>query len=69
MVNKSMGLAEIATIGWGKSVATAVLNLNKAEVAQYGFRKVLSTTISGTKVATIDTSNAVTRPTCHKNLR
>ena len=49
MITKGMGLADIATIGWGKSVATAVLNLNKAEVAQYGFRKALAATVAGVK--------------------
>lgn len=51
MVSKGMGLAEIATIGWGKSLATAALNLNKAEVAQHGFRKALAAVISGTTAA------------------
>ena len=51
MITKGMGLSEIATIGWGKSLATAALNLNKAEVAQQGFRKALAAVISGTKAA------------------
>ena len=51
MVSKGMGLAEIATLGWGKSLATAALNLNKTEVAQQGFRKALAAVISGTKAA------------------
>ena len=51
MVTKGMGLAEIATLGWGKSIGTAVLNLNKAEVAQYGFKKALAAVISGTSAA------------------
>ena len=51
MVTKGMGLAEIATLGWGKSLATAALNLNKAEVAQYGLRKAIAAVISGTKAS------------------
>ena len=51
MVTKGMGLAEIATLGWGKSVGTALLNLNKAEVSLYGFRKALAAVISGTSAA------------------
>ena len=51
MVTKGMGLADIATIGWGKSLLTAALNLNKAEVAQYGFRKALAAVITGTKAS------------------
>lgn len=49
MVTKGMGLADIATIGWTKSLATAALNLNKATVAQYGFKKALAEVITGTK--------------------
>ena len=51
MVTKGMGLANIATLGWGKSVGTALLNLNKAEVGLYGFRKALAAVISGTTAA------------------
>lgn len=51
MVTKGMGLADVATIGWYKSLGTAVFNLNKAEVAQYGFRKALTATITGTKAS------------------
>lgn len=51
MVTKHMGLLDIATIGWRKSILTAILNLNKAEVAQEGFRKALAATISGTKAS------------------
>ena len=51
MVTKGMGLAEVATLGWGKSLATAVLNLNKTEVATNGFRKALAAVITGTSAA------------------
>ena len=51
MISKGMGLADIATLGWGKSLLTAALNLNKAEVAQYGFRKALAAVISGTSAS------------------
>lgn len=51
MVIKGMGLAEISTIGWGKSILTAVFNLNKAEVGLYGFRKALAAVITGTKAS------------------
>lgn len=51
MVAKGMGLADIATIGWGKSLATTALNLNKTTVAQYGFRKALAEVITGTKAS------------------
>lgn len=62
MVTKGMGLAEIATLGWGKSVGTALLNLNKAEVGLYGFRKALAAVITGTQaseIANIRTSKAI----------
>lgn len=62
MITKGMGLADIATIGWGKSLLTAALNLNKAEVAQYGFRKALAAVITGTQaseLAHIRTSKAI----------
>ena len=62
MVTKGMGLAEIATIGWSKSLLTATFNLNKAEVAQYGFRKALAAVITGTKaseLATVRSSKAI----------
>jgi len=60
MVTKGMGLADIATIGWGKSLATAALNLNKAEVAQYGFRKALAAVITGTKASELANRRAST---------
>lgn len=53
MIVKNMGLAEIATLGWGKSVLTAVFNLNKAEVGMYGFRKALTAVITGTQASEI----------------
>ena len=62
MITKGMGLADIATIGWGKSIATAALNLNKASVAQYGFRKALAEVITGTKaseLATVRSTKAI----------
>ncbi len=51
MITKGMGLAEISTIGWAKSLLTAALNLNKMEVAQYGVRKALAAVISGQKAS------------------
>lgn len=62
MVTKGMGLAEIATLGWGKSLGTAVFNLNKSEVALYGFRKALAAVITGTnanELATVRTTKAI----------
>lgn len=62
MITKGMGLAEIATIGWGKSILTAVFNLNKAEVATFGFRKALAAVITGTsahELATVRSSKAI----------
>lgn len=62
MVTKGMGLAEIATLGWGKSLGTSVLNLNKNTVAQYGFRKALAEVITGTKasdLANVRSSKAI----------
>lgn len=51
MFKRDMGLAQIATLGWGKSFFTALLGLNKTEVAMHGFRKTLIATISGTKAS------------------
>lgn len=62
MVTKGMGLAEIATLGWGKSLLTATFNLNKLEVGQYGLRKALAAVITGTKaseLANVRTSKAI----------
>ena len=62
MVTKGMGLADIATIGWTKSLGTAIFNLNKATVAQYGFRKALAEVITGTKaeqLATVSSTKAI----------
>ena len=56
MITKGMGLAEIATIGWRKSLLTAVFNLNKAEVGLYGFRKALAAVITGTKASELATT-------------
>ena len=58
MVTKGMGLAEVATLGWGKSVGTAVLNLNKAEVGAYGFKKALAAVITGTKASDLATRSS-----------
>lgn len=58
MITKGMGLAEIATMGWGKSVLTATLNLNKMEVAQYGVRKALAAVITGTQASDLATRSA-----------
>lgn len=51
MVTKGMGLAEVATMGWGKSLATATLNLNKTTVAQHGLRKAIAEVITGTNAS------------------
>lgn len=62
MITKNMGLAEIATVGWGKSILTATLNLNKSEVALYGFRKALAAVITGTQaseIANVRTTKAI----------
>ena len=53
MFKRNMGLAEIATLGWGKSFFTALAGLNKTDVALHGFRKTLIATISGTEAASL----------------
>lgn len=53
MFKRNMGLAEIATLGWGKSFFTALLGLNKTDVAVHGFLKTLTATVSGTNAATV----------------
>ena len=53
VLKRNMGLAEIATLGWGRSFMTALLGLNKADVATHGFLKTLTATISGTDAATV----------------
>ena len=53
MFKRNMGLAEIATLGWGRSFGTALLGLNKTDVALHGLRKTLVATMSGTKAATV----------------
>ena len=53
MFKRNMGLAQIATLGWGKSFATALLGLNKTDVAMHGFLKTLTATISGTKASSL----------------
>ena len=62
MVTKGLGLVDIATMGWSKSILTAVFNLNKFEVGQYGLRKALAATLTGTKaneIATMRSSKAI----------
>ena len=54
MVVKGMGLADIATIGWNKSILTAALNLNKETVAAHGLRKALAEVITGTKAIELE---------------
>ena len=51
MITKGFGLADIATVGWGKSILTMIFNLEKAEVGMYGFRKSLVAAITGTKAS------------------
>ena len=53
MFKRNMGLAQIATLGWGKSFMTALTGLNKVDVATHGFLKTLTATISGTEASTI----------------
>ena len=53
MFKRNMGLAEIATLGWGRSFGTALMGLNKTEVALHGFWKTLLATVSGTDAATV----------------
>jgi len=53
ILKRNMGLAEIATLGWGKSFATALMGLNKTDVALHGFWKTLVATTSGTDAATV----------------
>ena len=53
VLKRNMGLAEIATLGWGRSFMTALLGLNKTDVALHGFWKTLTATISGTDAATV----------------
>lgn len=53
VLKRNMGLADMATIGWGKSFMTALMGLNKTDVALHGFNKTLLATISGTDAATV----------------
>ena len=53
ILKRNMGLAQIATMGWGKSFFTALLGLNKTDVAMHGFLKTLTATISGTKASEV----------------
>ena len=53
ILKRNMGLAEIATLGWGRSFGTALMGLNKTDVALHGFWKTLTATISGTEAATV----------------
>lgn len=50
---KDMGVLDIATLGWSKSLASTVLQLDKAEVAVHGFWKTLLANISGTEASTV----------------
>ena len=58
MVIKGMGLADIATIGWGKSILTTALNLDKLEVAQYGLGKAIAAVVTGTKASELSSMRA-----------
>lgn len=53
MFKKGMSIAEISTIGFGRSLGTAILGLKKADVATHGFLKTLFATITGTDAATV----------------
>lgn len=53
MFKRNMGLVDIATLGWRKSLGTALFGLNKTDVALHGFRKTLLATITGTKASTV----------------
>lgn len=58
MITKGMGLAQISTIGFGKSILTAALNLNKLEVAHYGVRKAIAAVITGQKAEELATTRS-----------
>ena len=50
---KGFGALDIATLGWTRSMASSVLQLNKSEVAMHGLLRTLIATSSGTKANTI----------------
>ncbi len=57
MLKRDMGLAQIATLGWGRSFGTALMGLNKTDVALHGFWKTLVATTAGTDAATVSNMN------------
>ena len=52
MLKKNIGLVDITTMGWSKSLATAIMGLKRADVITHGFWRTLIATVSGTDVAT-----------------
>lgn len=53
ILKRDMGLAQIATLGWGRSFGTALMGLNKTEVALNGFWKTLVATTAGVDASTV----------------
>ena len=52
VLKRNMGLAQIATLGWGRSFGTALMGLNKTDVALQGFWKTLVATTAGVDAST-----------------
>lgn len=50
---KGMGALDLATLGWGKSLATTLFQLNRTDVALHGFWKTLIATTSGVKASEV----------------
>ena len=55
MSSKNLGLLDIRTIGFGKSLASLILRLDQTKVAQYGFWKTLTATINGMEAGDVAT--------------
>ena len=53
MLAKDMGIADVANVGFTKSLLSSALQLNKTDVALHGFWKTLLANISGTKASTV----------------
>ena len=58
MITKGFSLAEIASVGWGKSILTMAFNLEKATVMEHGFRKALVSAITGIEASEVATIGA-----------
>ena len=50
---KNMGVLDVATIGFNRSLATSILHLNKADVKMHGFWRTLIATTNGVKSAEV----------------